>query len=272
MKTKKSRCHINLDDFDLVMIDVWGVISDGFKLFESALEFLKHTRRMKKPVIFISNTPFRNFQLEKHLLNIGLPADGYQWIYTAGDATRRWLGSQAQNWPFKNYFYVGPNETKNLLHDLDFNLVKDVSEADFLLANGYPSETHSKMNLSQVLPFAVSKKLPLLCTNPDKNIDVEGQIFLCAGHLAHQYEELGGKVTYIGKPFPQIYRYALESFSNWVPERILAIGDSLETDIAGAQRMGFKSLWISKQLSQQRTTTIHGIEPDYIAFSLEDIV
>lgn len=162
-------------------------------------------------------------------------------IVTAGDVVRDALPNLG-----RKYFYIGPKETQNLLAGLNVTETGDISKADFLLVTGYPENGSSLVELRDAIFHALDRKLPLLCANPDKFITLnDGIIVYCAGKIAHQYELLGGKVIYVGKPYPLIYEYTLKTLPNIDPSRVLCIGDSLETDIAGAKRMNFKSLLIS---------------------------
>jgi ribonucleotide monophosphatase NagD (HAD superfamily) len=66
---------------------------------------------------------------------------------------------------------------------------------------------------------------------------------LCAGALAVRYKELGGDVRSLGKPDPAIYQPVLEQLS-LPPHQVLAVGDSLHTDIAGAGGVDLAACWV----------------------------
>ena len=66
------------------------------------------------------------------------------------------------------------------------------------------------------------------------------KIEYCAGSLAAIFEKLGGNVIYFGKPYPEIYNFCMKK-----NESILAIGDNIRTDIKGANKMKFDSLFIT---------------------------
>jgi ribonucleotide monophosphatase NagD (HAD superfamily) len=70
-------------------------------------------------------------------------------------------------------------------------------------------------------------------------------LHLCAGALAQRYEERGGRVRWHGKPHPAIYETCLGLLEIADRARILAIGDSLRTDIAGAAGVGIDSLFVT---------------------------
>lgn len=255
------------DDFDLIILDVWGVLSDGQVLFESSLPFLQSLQAIKLNTALISNTPFRSFDLQMRLEKMGLGALYYNALITAGDVSRVLLHKKSMPWKGNAYYYIGPDETSALLDELNFHRVGDIGKADFLLITGYPDNIPSLEKTRETLMEALRCKLPALCPNPDKSFAMKDKkIICCAGKIASQYELLGGTVFYVGKPFSAIYHYALSQFSITSPGRVLAIGDSLETDIAGAKRMGFKSLLVTSEKKNAANENL--IHPDWQVGSL----
>ena len=85
----------------------------------------------------------------------------------------------------------------------------------------------------------------MVCANPDLVVIHAGKPALCAGALAEEYERLGGRVRWHGKPHPSVYDSCLTLLGVSDRSRILAIGDSLRTDIAGAANAGIDSLLIA---------------------------
>ena len=68
------------------------------------------------------------------------------------------------------------------------------------------------------------------------------RLIYCAGAIAELYRELGGEVIFYGKPHRPIYERALalaaEHGGHEIKlDRVLAIGDSVRTDLAGAHRL-----------------------------------
>ena len=62
----------------------------------------------------------------------------------------------------------------------------------------------------------------------------------CAGTIAKIFESLGGKTVYFGKPYKEIYKMCFSE-----NEKVIAIGDNLNTDIKGANNMKIDSIFIS---------------------------
>ncbi len=93
------------------------------------------------------------------------------------------------------------------------------------------------------LRLCAAAGLRMLCANPDLEVIRGGERVICAGALAQRYQELGGEVRLLGKPDPAIYAPLLERLG--APrERVLAVGDALRTDIAGAKAAGIDSCWV----------------------------
>ena len=80
----------------------------------------------------------------------------------------------------------------------------------------------------------------MICTNPDLIVHRGLKIEYCAGSVASTFEKLGGKVIYFGKPYPEIYKFCMKD-----NESVLVIGDNIRTDIVGANKMRFDSLFIT---------------------------
>jgi HAD superfamily hydrolase (TIGR01459 family) len=91
------------------------------------------------------------------------------------------------------------------------------------------------------------------CLNPDRMVIRGGVPEACAGAIADLYAMLGGRVTWYGKPHETIYRHALHLAGDPPKDEVLAVGDGLQTDVLGAARMGFDTVFV--------TGGIHGGEP-----------
>src|SRR6185437_8177781 len=87
--------------------------------------------------------------------------------------------------------------------------------------------------------------LPMICCNPDFEVLRGDDRELCAGALARRYGELGGEVHYHGKPHAPIYAQSLKRLGLADPRRVLAVGDALRTDVAGAAAVGMDAVLIT---------------------------
>ena len=99
--------------------------------------------------------------------------------------------------------------------------------------------------IRSMLAEAAARALPMVCTNPDRIVvRHSGQRVLCAGALAEAYAEMGATVHYFGKPYPAVYNVCFGLLDGIERSRVLAVGDSLETDIAGAKAVGLETLLV----------------------------
>jgi ribonucleotide monophosphatase NagD (HAD superfamily) len=102
----------------------------------------------------------------------------------------------------------------------------------------------------------------MICANPDLVVRLGDQNVICAGALAQRYEALGGRVRWHGKPYPSVYETCFELLGIANRGRILAVGDSLRTDIAGANRAGIDSLLIAGGIHAEEFGLAEGEIPD----------
>lgn len=228
-----------VDQYDAFVIDLWGVIHNGKKPYPWALETLKNLKALKKTTLLLSNSPRRVFASEAHLEDMGLERSLYTHIYTSGEDTHQGLKNRPDAWHQKlgeRFYHIGPEFHYPMFSELNYQKVSSPSEADFLLMTG--AELSHIEDYEKDLKNAIDRNLPMLCANPDRVVVSGGKIILCCGGVAEQYEKMGGDVFYHGKPYPAVYRPVFSLLGNTAPSRILAIGDSLTTDIKGAMGNG----------------------------------
>ena len=233
-------------DFDGFILDLWGVLHDGVRTYPGAVDCLERLAAAGKPVVILSNAPRRAAPVAKRLAEIGVGDGLYRSLLTSGEAA--WQFLKARSDPFhaglgRNCLEIAADET--LLDGLDFDKVSTVDAADFLLAIGVRGFDETVDTYAGLLADAANRRLPFVCVNPDRTVIYGGRPFVCAGALAARYKELGGKVRYHGKPHPQVYGMALERLGLDVGARVLAVGDSLHTDIAGARGAGLGSVLVT---------------------------
>ena len=234
--------------FDGFIVDLWGVVHDGTSPYPGAVDCLARLQRAGKRVVLLSNAPRIAAVAQAAMRAMGIGDDLYNGIVTSGEATRDLLTRRAD--PFfaalgRKLYHLGPARDGNVFAGLDYTPVATPEEADFVLNTG-PDETAGMLDLpayEDILRACRARDLPMVCANPDLEVIRDGAAVLCAGALAQRYEALGGKVSWIGKPDPAIYQPTL-AMLGCPPETVLAIGDALRTDIAGAKAAGLASCWV----------------------------
>jgi HAD superfamily hydrolase (TIGR01459 family) len=248
--------------YDGFILDIWGVIHDGIRPLPGALDCLTRLRDAGRAVVLLTNAPRRASAVAKQLLSMGIGGHLYDDIATSGEATHLMLrdrhGPRQDPWFARlghRVFHLGPERDRNLLEGLDLIAVADPADASFVLNTG--PDDHR--NPTEIGPFeadlqaCAAARLPMICANPDLEVIRGGVRLICAGALALRYQELGGDVASLGKPDPLIYQPILARLALDLP-RILAVGDSLRTDMAGARAIGVDGCWV--------LGGIHADEPD----------
>ncbi len=228
--------------YDAFLLDLWGVVHDGSHLYPGVKDVLVQLKKDGKKVAFISNAPRRAHKVIHVLGELGIERELYDFAVSSGEIGYRWL----ENQPARKYYYIGPSKDADILDGLDYTRTDDIKLADFLLNVGFGSEEQSAEDFGMLFRAAKAQNLPMLCLNPDMEVVKQtGERFACAGVLAKAYERLGGDVTWFGKPYASIYDYCMTQFPGIPKSRILAVGDSLETDIPGALSFGVDAMLIT---------------------------
>jgi HAD superfamily hydrolase (TIGR01459 family) len=232
-----------IDQYDFFILDLWGVIHDGQATYPNVLATLELLKAKDKKVIFLSNAPRRASKAEEVLTQLGIKGDLYIDIITSGEVAYQTFKAE-QTEQIKPYFYIGPEKDRAVFDGLNCQEIMDASKAEFVLATGF--EVGGKMDdVMPQLKDAARYKLPMLCVNPDKIVvRQDGSVQLCSGLMADEYKQLGGEVTYYGKPYPKVYEHIFTKYPTIDRSKILVVGDALETDIKGAHDNGLDSAWI----------------------------
>ena len=263
------------DDYDAILCDIWGVVHNGRRPFDGAIEALQRYREERGPIVLISNSPKPSVAIPQQFVQVGIDEVFYDAIVTSGDATIDELSRRAPGPAFK----LGPERDDPIYEGLELHFA-DMDDAAFISCTGlyddYGGETPE--DYQELLQRGVDNGLPMVCANPDVTVKVDGQTIYCGGALAELYTELGGEVVFAGKPHPPIYRLArawLDEVAGHVPtpDRILMVGDNIFTDLVGAEREGLGTLYIQDGLHGRDAELAavlrrHGIRADYIAPSL----
>jgi HAD superfamily hydrolase (TIGR01459 family) len=234
-------------DFDGYILDLWGVLHDGVTAFPLALDCLQRLRRAGKRILILSNAPRRTAEVAERCTEMGLTPDTYDLLMSSGEDAWRHLAERPDDWYRalgERCYHLGPERDLGMRDGLDYRFVDDLSAADFILNTGALDHADTRETYTAFLGAALGRELPMVCANPDYVVIRGGAEEICAGTIALAYEEMGGVVRYHGKPHAGIYRTCLGLFDGIAPERILAVGDSVRTDVAGAQAMGMEAVFV----------------------------
>jgi HAD superfamily hydrolase (TIGR01459 family) len=227
-----------------IIIDLWGTVHDGVQAYAAAIDVLRRLRAQGVPVCLLSNAARSTTAIAARLARLGIHADCYDHLVSSGEATIAAF-RQPDAWHAglgKAYYLIAPDDGELLLQGLGYTRVEDPGEAAFVLNTGSTPGT-DLAHYETALRACARRRLPMICANPDLFVSVAGQRVMCAGTIARRYEALGGTVRYHGKPHWAVYKACLRRMKR--PARaVLAIGDGLETDIAGARGMDMDSVFV----------------------------
>ena len=219
------------------LFDLYGVTHNGVKLFPNIINILQKIKSLKKKVAFISNAPRKSREIKKFLNKIGLKKNLYFDVISSGDITYQNYLIKLRK---KKYYFLGEKKDRNYSNKLKISEEKDIEKSDLILNLGM-NDGETVNEYIQVLSLAAKKKILMICVNPDLEVIRGKKKEFCAGALALEYEKLGGKVKYFGKPYNEIYRKTMKKIKIKNKKKILAIGDSLRTDILGANNFQIDS-------------------------------
>jgi HAD superfamily hydrolase (TIGR01459 family) len=224
--------------YRLILCDVWGVVHDGVALYPGAEARLSQWRRDGRCVVLITNAPRTADAVEKQLARIGLSHNAYDFVATSGEA-----GIEALNALGRPVGFVGTAGDRVILEGRGVRIAEDEDFAELActgIMEGRPSAEDYRVDLERW----AARDVEMHCLNPDRMVIRGGVPEACAGAIADLYAMLGGRVTWYGKPFPAIYAHALHRAGDPPTDEVLAVGDGLQTDILGAARMGFDTVFV----------------------------
>jgi HAD superfamily hydrolase (TIGR01459 family) len=254
------------DRYDAFILDLWGVLHDGQKPYPGVPECLAGLRRAGKRVILLSNAPRRIPSTLEKLVGMGLDPALWDHIVTSGEATHQALLHPPDAWHAAlgaRLFHIGPPRDNDVYERLPGRTrVDSPDEADFVLNTGIDDFDETVADYEDVLQACARRRLPMVCANPDVIVVVGGKMAICAGTLAARYEELGGDVRYHGKPHPGVYATCFGLLGAMPRSRIVAIGDSLRTDIGGANAAGINAILVTGGIHREELGTEWGGDPD----------
>ncbi|MEO9685243.1 MAG: TIGR01459 family HAD-type hydrolase [Tateyamaria sp.] len=255
--------------YDALFVDLWGCVHNGVHALPDAVAALQTYRKSGGKVVLVTNSPRPRAGVTKQLVQFGVPDDAWDTIATSGDSAR---AAMFRGVVGQKVFFIGqPGEEKffepiGVIKDpIDVQMVP-LDQAEGIVCTGPRDPMADPDAMRAEFLMAKQMGLKLLCANPDIVVDRGEVREWCAGALAQLYTEMGGESLYFGKPHPPIYdlaRRRLFELGVDVPDsNILAIGDGVLTDVAGAMGEDIDSLFISGGLAAAETKTVTQPDPD----------
>ena len=244
--------------YDVLLCDVWGVIHDGNRAFAGANEALSRFRDNGATVVLLTNAPRPNGAVAAQIEALGVVRGAYDEIVTSGDATVALIEQRGT----AAFYHIGPPRDFALFAEVERKTgskpkLTRLEEASYAVCTGlFDDRTEGPDDYAQVFAALRARGLDMICANPDVVVHVGERLIFCGGALAERYEAMGGTVLYAGKPHPPIYQVALRAAETKrggpvETSRVLAIGDALRTDIAGARGQNLASLFVTSGIHRE---------------------
>jgi HAD superfamily hydrolase (TIGR01459 family) len=251
-----------VDGKEVVLSDIWGVVHNGLESFPEACDALHTYRKQGGTVILITNAPRPADSVQRQLRKLGVADETYDAIVSSGDLTRLFVADH----PGKKMFWLGPERDSSIHRGLDA-VIAPLEQADYIVCTGlFDDETETAEDYRAMMLQARERKLTLICANPDIVVERGDRLIYCAGAIAELYRELGGEVIFYGKPHRPIYERAMalaaeRSGHKAQLNRVLAIGDSVRTDLTGAHGFGIDCLFVTRGIHSEEFEGIDQLDP-----------
>nr|WP_274616042.1 TIGR01459 family HAD-type hydrolase [Sphingomonas sp. ACRSK] len=226
-------------DHDAFLVDQFGVLHDGTAPYPGAVDTLLALRDAGKLVIVLSNSGKRAAQNATRLERLGFPSDAWTQVLTSGEVAWSILAEAPQS--RRRCLLLARDGDRSAIGGLPIDLADGGGDCDVVLIAASEGDRWSLADYEVLLAPAAARRVPAYCTNPDRHMLTPVGLRFGAGQVAELYERLGGMVSWIGKPYPEIYAAARRLLGDVAPARILCVGDSVEHDVAGAAGAGLAS-------------------------------
>src|SRR6201996_64992 len=249
-------------EVDVLLSDIWGVVHNGLESFPEACEALRTFRQRGGTVILITNAPRPADSVQRQLHKLGVADAPYDAIVSSGDLTRHFVADH----PGRKVFWLGPERDTSIYRGLD-PVLAPLEEADYIVCTGLmDDETETAEDYRGMMTQARQRQLPLICANPDIVVERGDRLIYCAGAIAELYRELGGEVIFYGKPHRPIYERAMALIAErrghaTELRRVLAIGDSVRTDLAGARGFWIDCLFVTRGIHAEDFEGVDQLDP-----------
>lgn len=248
-----------VDRYDTFIVDLWGTLHDGVTPYPGAIDALVRLQNCGKQVALLSNAPKRASWTAQFLTSLGIPESLYTTLLTSGESVYVALRDRPDAWHRQlsgPCWLLGSQRDTSLFDGLDLTLTDAPDGAGFCVATGTRVNGEQVEDRRDELDRAIAAGIPMICANPDLIVPAGSDLVLCAGAFARYYEENGGRVFWHGKPYSEIYRTLTDKLAVAMDrpvdgERVLAVGDGMSTDIAGASKLGFASALVAGGLHRR---------------------
>jgi HAD superfamily hydrolase (TIGR01459 family) len=237
-------------NFDAMLIDQFGVLHDGQMLYPGAAEVMAELHALHIPVVVMTNSGKRAAPNAARVVSMGIARAHFVDCVSSGEVA-------FQSLDVKRAFLIGKAGEDYGFEPVAFVSRPEQAEVMLILGSNAPATS-----LEAYRDMFRGLSLPAICCNPDKLMITRHGLQPAPGAIADLYAEMGGKVTWIGKPYKAIYEHALLLLGH--PRRVLCIGDSADHDVAGGRGAGLATLLVQQGVSAGLAEADIHPQADYI--------
>lgn len=251
-----------------LILDMDGVLWRDHQVLLDMPAFFKGVKDLGLPVVFATNNSTRNAEMYvERLAGFGVKVEPWQIVNTAG-ATADYLSRRfPQRGPV---FTVAEKGIIEALREHGFEPVTE--EADGIIAVVAGMDRQANYEKLSKATLLIRSGIPFIGTNPDLTFPTPRGLVPGAGAFLKFLEAASGVAPImIGKPEPYLYQYSMERLGT-LPGETLAVGDRLETDILGGQKIGCPTVLVLSGVTNQAQAEAWSPQPNLILPNLADLL
>jgi HAD superfamily hydrolase (TIGR01459 family) len=237
------------------IIDQYGVLHDGVAAYHGAIDAMARIASDGREIIVLTNSGKDAAANLTRLRKLGFSGSQFR-VLSSGEVGLQLVRSGGLGPKFTTgaaACVIGRHGDHYAFAPDEFDLVARPADAAFLVFAGSDAPRTSLAAYRAQLQTAAQASVPAICVNPDITMIRDGELVPAPGAIARIYEDLGGRVDYVGKPHSAFFRHALALAARDASARTLMIGDSPEHDVCGGKAMGLSTLLVRTGIHRSLT-------------------
>lgn len=250
-----------------LILDMDGVLWRDNQALLDMPAFFTALKNLGLRVVFATNNGTRSVRMYvERLAGFGVPVEPWQ-VVNSSIGVADYL---SKKFPERGPVYVvGEAGVIEALNEKGFCLAQGQEDAIAVVAGMDRAMTYEKLSRAATL---IRSGKPYVGTNPDLTFPTPHGLVPGAGAtLAYLEAATGVHPTIIGKPEPYLYRFAIERLGTR-PEETLAVGDRLDTDILGGQRIGCPTVLVLSGVTSAAEAAKWTPQPNLTLPNLADLL
>jgi len=248
------------DLFDCFLLDLDGTLYRGREPARNAVAAVRRLRETGRRLVFMTNNSSKTpEEVADKLGRVGFEADSSE-VVTSGLVTARMLARRG----VATAFVVGEKGIRQALTEEGIRILDDRPDAvDCVIVGWDTTADYSKFRTACLL---VQHGASLVATNPDGAFPAADGLWPGAGALLAVVTTTTGAIPeVVGKPHAPLFEAAREAGGGGRP---LVVGDRLDTDVAGAARLGWDSLLVLTGITSREDLGRSDVAPTFVGDDL----